>query len=93
MATTLAECIVENLVAASVVEEVDRELYVYGFFLLVTCLFFFLVTVAVGFFLGIPCESAVFFVAFITLRTYAGGIQPKQKRLALYSPPLPWAQL
>jgi len=77
MATTLAECIVENLVAASVVEEVDRELYVYGFFLLVTCLFFFLVTVAVGFFLGIPCESAVFFVAFITLRTYAGGIHAK----------------
>ena len=77
MATRLAERIVENLIAASVVEEVDRELYVYGFFLLITCLFFFLVTVAVGFFLGIPCESAVFFVAFITLRTYAGGIHAK----------------
>lgn len=77
MATTLAECIVENLVAASVVEEVDRELYVYGFFLLVTRFFFFLVTIAFGCLLGIPFESVIFYIVFILLRSYAGGVHAK----------------
>ena len=77
MGTWIAERITQKLIATSAIEEGDRDLYCYGFFLLVTCLFFFLVTVAVGFFLGIPCESAVFYIAFITLRTYAGGIHAK----------------
>lgn len=77
MATRLAERIVENLIAASVVEEVDRELYVYGFFLLITRFFFFLVTVAFGFFLRIPCESVIFYIVFILLRSYAGGVHAK----------------
>lgn len=77
MATTLAECIVENLIAASVVEEVDRELYVYGFFLLITRFFFFLVTIAFGCLLGIPFESVIFYIVFILLRSYAGGVHAK----------------
>lgn len=77
MATTLAECIVEKLIAASVVEEVDRELYVYGFFLLITRFFFFLVTIAFGCLLGIPFESVIFYIAFFLLRSYAGGVHAK----------------
>ena len=77
MATTLAECIVENLIAAAVVEKVDRKLYVYGFFLLITRFFFFLVTIAFGCLLGIPFESVIFYIVFILLRSYAGGVHAK----------------
>ena len=77
MATKLAERIVRKLIAASAVEEVDRELYVYGFFLLITRFFFFLVTVAFGVFLKIPCESVIFYIVFILLRSYAGGVHAK----------------
>ena len=79
MATTLAERIVEKLIAASVVEEVDHELYVYGFFLLITRFFYFLVTAVFGFFLGIPCESIIFYIVFILLRSYAGGVHAKME--------------
>lgn len=77
MATTLAEHIVGKLIAASVVEEADRELYVYGFFLLITRFFFFLVTAAFGCFLRIPWESVIFYIVFILLRSYAGGVHAK----------------
>ena len=66
-----------KLIAASVVEEVDRELYVYGFFLLITRFFFFLVTVAFGCLLGIPFESVIFYIVFILLRSYAGGVHAR----------------
>lgn len=77
MATTLSEYIVRKLIASSAVEEVDRELYIYGFFLLIARFFFFLATVAFGCFLRIPCESVVFYVVFTLLRSYAGGVHAK----------------
>lgn len=77
MATALAKRIVSQLIASSVVEEVDRELYVYGFFLLITRCFFFLLTVVFGCFLRIPCESVIFYIVFILLRSYAGGVHAK----------------
>ena len=77
MATAIAERIVGKLIATSVVEEVDRELYVYGFFLLITRFFFFLVTFAFGGLLGIPLESVIFYIVFILLRSYAGGVHAK----------------
>ena len=77
MATKLAEHIVQKLIAVSVVEEGDRELYIYGFFLLITRFYFFLVTIAFGCFLRIPCESVIFYIVFILLRSYAGGVHAR----------------
>lgn len=77
MATRIAAYITSRMLASSVIEEDDRALYCYGFFLLITRFFFFLVTVIVGCLLGIPCESVVFYIAFILLRTYAGGVHAK----------------
>lgn len=77
MATMIAEHIVEKLIAASVVEEGDKELYVYGYFLMITRFFFFLVAIAFGNFFEIPCESVIFYVVFILLRSYAGGVHAK----------------
>lgn len=77
MATNLAERIVRKLIAVSVVEEGDRELYIYGFFLLITRFYFFLVTIAFGCFLRIPCESVIFYIVFMLLRSYAGGVHAR----------------
>lgn len=35
---------------------------------------FFLVTLVVGLLAGAPCESVIFFISFMFLRSYAGGI-------------------
>ena len=77
MATKFAERIVRKLIAVSAVEEVDRELYVYGFFLLISHIFFFLITVAFGCFLRISCESVIFYIVFMLLRSYAGGVHAR----------------
>lgn len=61
------------MLASSVIEEDDRDLFCYGFFLLVTRFFFFLVTVATGFIAGIWFESIIFYAVFMPLRSYAGG--------------------
>ena len=77
MGTWIAEHITQKLIASSVIEEGDRELYSYGFFLLVTRFFFFLVTVFVGLLMGIGGESVLFYMVFFILRTYAGGVHAK----------------
>ncbi len=77
MATAIAECITRNLIAASIIEEDDKELYVYGFFLLITRLFFLMLAITFGFCLKIPLESAIFYITFILLRSYAGGVHTK----------------
>lgn len=77
MATRIAECITQKLLASSVIEEGDRELYNYGFFLLITRFSFFFTTVFVGFLLDIPGESIFFYVVFMLLRTYAGGVHAR----------------
>jgi accessory gene regulator B len=77
MATAIAECITRNLIAASIIEEDDKELYVYGFFLLITRLFFLMLAITFGFCLKIPLESAIFYITFILLRSYAGGVHAK----------------
>lgn len=77
MATKIATYFTTRLIAASVIEEEDRELYCYGFFLLITGLFFFLVTAIIGFLFGLLFESIAFYGVFMILRSYSGGIHAK----------------
>lgn len=77
MATAIAERIVGNLIAASIVEEDDKALYIYGFFLLITHFFFFLIAVAFGCSMKIPLEGVIFYFVFVLLRSYAGGAHAK----------------
>lgn len=77
MATRIASYITNKMLAASIIEEDDRELYCYGFFLLISGLFFFFVTLVAGFLAGDPCESVIFYIVFMLLRTYAGGVHAK----------------
>lgn len=80
MATRIAAFITSKMLALSVIEEDDRELYCYGYFLLITRFFFFLVTAITGFLAGVLLESVVFYGMFMLLRTYAGGVHAKTER-------------
>lgn len=77
MISRVADRVTERLVADSIIEESDKALYSYGFFLIISRFYFFLVTVLAGFLNDVLCESLVFYVAFMFLRTYAGGIHAK----------------
>lgn len=77
MVSRIAEHITQKLVASEFIEENDRDLYIYGFFLLISRLFFFLITIIAGFLMRIPTESIVFYIVFMFLRTYAGGVHAK----------------
>lgn len=74
MATKIATYITNKMLASSVIEEVDRELYCYGFFLLISGVFFFFITLVAGCLASAPCESIMFYFLFMLLRSYAGGI-------------------
>lgn len=62
MGTWIAEQITCKLIASSVIEEGDRELYSYGFFLLISKIFFFFVAVIAGLLTDTTVESIIFYV-------------------------------
>ncbi|MCL2248944.1 MAG: accessory gene regulator B family protein [Oscillospiraceae bacterium] len=66
--------ITESLVENSVINEVDSEIYVFGFKNGFVILFNIAVTLTIGFILGMPLESLLFLFVFIPLRSCAGGI-------------------
>lgn len=81
MFSTLATMISNRLCVASAIEEGDRELYIYGFYILISRLFFFLVSVLCGCLFGVLWESVLFYVMFTLLRSYAGGIHAKTENM------------
>lgn len=81
MATKLARMITQKLIASSIIESGDRDLYCYGFFLLISKVFFFFVTVTAGLLAGILLESILFYTVFISLRSYAGGIHARTEMI------------
>lgn len=81
MISTLATNITNTLCAASLIEGGDKELYIYGFFILISRLFFLLVSILCGLLFGVPWESVLFYVMFTLLRSYAGGIHAKTENM------------
>lgn len=73
MISRLSCIITEALCQSQVIEEADRELYIYGFFVMLSQGIFFLLSVLFGCMFGALWESAVFYIMFSTLRSYAGG--------------------
>ena len=51
----------------------DEELYQYGFFILLSQILYFIITIVIGILLGIVLESIIFYIAFQFIRRYAGG--------------------
>lgn len=79
MISAWASRITEALYASGTIEERDKEIYQYGFFLLLSRLYFFLFTVISGAIFGVTMESIIFYIMFSTLRGYAGGIHAKSE--------------
>lgn len=85
MGTWIAEHITQKLIASSVIEESDRELYSYGFFLLLSSVLYLVVAAIFGSAFGILWESIVFYFLFSILREYAGGIHAKTEHGCMLS--------
>lgn len=74
MITALGDWLARKLTLSGAVPEEERELYSYGFFLLLSRGLFLAVTAAFGAMWGVLWESVAFYALFSLLRGYAGGI-------------------
>lgn len=83
MISRLSSIITEALYKSRVIEEADREVYVYGFFVLLSQGLFFLITALFGCIFGTLWESVVFYIMFSTLRCYAGGFHASRESVCM----------
>ena len=79
MISGLSSIITEALCKSQVIEEADKELYVYGFFVLLSQGLFCLISALFGYMFGMLWESMVFYIMFSTLRCYAGGFHASKE--------------
>lgn len=57
----------------SIIEKENKELYIYGFFMLLSQVLYFLESLIIGYFLNVVIQSLIFYVSFSFIRRYAGG--------------------
>lgn len=74
MISNIASKVVKKLIDNSVIADTEQELYVYGFFILISQILYFTLTIMFGILLDIVLKSVIFYVAFQFIRRYAGGI-------------------
>lgn len=79
MISRLSSIIAEALYKSQVIAEEDKELYTYGFFVLLSKTLFFLISTLFGWVFGVLWESMVFYIMFSTLRSYAGGFHASKE--------------
>lgn len=73
MISKISTIIVNLLIKNSTITEDDRELYHYGFFILMSQMLYFTITMVFGLLLGVFIESLFFYLLFQIIRRYAGG--------------------
>lgn len=73
MTNKISSKIVEILIKHSLVENEDKELYSYGFFILLSQILYFIIVTTIGILFNIILESVIFYIAFQFIRRYAGG--------------------
>ena len=73
MINKLAVKLAENLLIKQSIKEEERELYIYGFFMLLSHLMYFILASFFGLLFGIFGESIIFYVLFQFIRRNAGG--------------------
>lgn len=73
MISKLSTYITEKLRSNGTISEEDKDLYIYGLFMLISHLMFFIISCVFGLILGCAFESVIFYVAFQFIRRYAGG--------------------
>lgn len=73
MINKISSKIAEILIRHSAIEYEDKELYSYGFFILLSQILYFIITITTGILFNIIIESIIFYIAFMLIRRYAGG--------------------
>ncbi len=73
MINDLGKRLTNTLINNQQIDESERRLYEYGFFLLISNVMYFAITFAMGSILKIISESIIFYIAFNLIRGYAGG--------------------
>ena len=73
MINNLAKRFADRLLANGSISEDEQELYIYGFFMMLSSLMYLILACFLGCILGCVLESIVFYIAFQFIRRYAGG--------------------
>lgn len=73
MISKLSTNLTERLLSNGAISEEDKDLYIYGLFMLISHLIFFIIACIFGLILGCIIESIIFYIAFQFIRRYAGG--------------------
>lgn len=73
MISKLSSFLAEKMLSNGTISEDDKELYVYGLFMLLSQTIFFIIACVFGLILGCTLESIIFYIAFQFIRKYAGG--------------------
>lgn len=79
MISRMAEKAADVLSVHNCIAQDEKELYVYGFFMLFSKAFFLLLTVIYGVLFGVVLESVLFYITFTVLRSYAGGVHASKE--------------
>lgn len=77
MINNLTTYIVDKLVSKGTVTEDERELYIYGLFMMFSHLMYLVLAIFFGLIFKCFIESVIFYIAFQFLRRYAGGYHAK----------------
>lgn len=77
MISKLSEQLAERMLSSDRISDEDRELYIYGLFMLLSHLMFFIIACLFGGILNCIFESILFYFAFQFIRKYAGGYHAK----------------
>ena len=85
MISAIADRISEKMLHEGLILEEDRELYRYGFFLLISRGIFFVIAGTVGALVGNIWDSIFFYILFSFLRGYAGGLHADREAVCLFS--------
>lgn len=73
MISKLSNYLTEKLLSNGTIIDEDKELYIYGLFMLLSQLMFFIIACIFGLLLKCLFESIIFYIAFMLIRRYAGG--------------------
>lgn len=77
MLNKLSILLTDKMLQKGSIAKEDRELYVYGFFMLLSHLLYLVLICILGLILGCIWESLIFYVAFQFIRRYTGGYHAK----------------
>lgn len=73
MISKLSERLAEKMLSSGTISDEEKELYIYGLFMLLSHLMFFVIACLFGMIINCILESILFYFAFQIIRKYAGG--------------------